>query len=392
MGRPALTSRRRLSFSLRSLLLGLTALAVGLGMWVNGVREQGAAIAALKALYENDDGPLIFYDYQTKHLAGAWWYPFGDAEIAIDFDAQPAEPAWLHNLLGEDFFHNVRAVSISPSKESGTRPLADIARFRMLEHLDLNDAHLEGGRLWSGADVECLGQLSRLESLSLQDASALTDVALRAIGDIPCLQVLTLWRGAFTDDGLRHLGRLTKLRRLTLESIPVESGPQITDAGVAHLSGLVNLEELSIYAQKLKGASIQHLIGMQKLRCLTLISPLVHDRDLSPLASLVSLERLELPDSGIDGTGFAHLVGNPRLRSLFLARSHVGDLGLAQIARLPNLEFVNLCNTQVTCTGLIQLTQCQQLQTVVISPDVPGDIEELKRTLAPCSVEVVLGR
>ena len=67
-----------------------------------------------------------------------------------------------------------------------------------------------------------------------------------------------------TDAGLAHLSGMNNLQRLILYDLP------ITDAGLVHLEGLTNLQELWLHGTKISGNGLVHLHGLTKLTLLSL--------------------------------------------------------------------------------------------------------------------------
>lgn len=80
-------------YSLRTLLLVITAFAISLGILTNRARKQEAAVVALESL-----GGHVSYDYQERD------------GLVPDRNAVPAEPAWLRRLVGDHFFVTVTRV------------------------------------------------------------------------------------------------------------------------------------------------------------------------------------------------------------------------------------------------------------------------------------------
>ena len=87
----AMTRRRWLQFSLRGFLIALTALAVWLGWKAERARRQREAVAAIKAI-----GGIVQYGWQTD--MGMFWMVIPDT------------PSWSRRMLGDDYFHDVKAV------------------------------------------------------------------------------------------------------------------------------------------------------------------------------------------------------------------------------------------------------------------------------------------
>ncbi|MEK6239248.1 MAG: hypothetical protein N2C14_31405, partial [Planctomycetales bacterium] len=90
--------RRWLTFSLAGLMTFMAFACVGFA-WFGSVwrakQQERAAVAALKEL-----GVTVAYDYQFN-------------EDGIDLLPDPPGPAWLHPLLGDDWFAEVDFVNLS---------------------------------------------------------------------------------------------------------------------------------------------------------------------------------------------------------------------------------------------------------------------------------------
>ncbi|MGD0701737.1 MAG: hypothetical protein ABSA02_17850 [Trebonia sp.] len=119
-----------------------------------------------------------------------------------------------------EFIRDLPADSVSELTVGGIVP----ASFAAIAHLapGLRDLSVYVDNLGDDAP-SVIADLTALESLALYGDSAmdegrrLDDHALSMIADLPALEYLALLDGAYTEDGLRQLGRLPKLRHLHLE-------------------------------------------------------------------------------------------------------------------------------------------------------------------------------
>ena len=111
--------RRFRQFSLRTLLLALTAVCVWLGWTVPRANEQGKAVEWVRKM-----GGTVWYDYEVDED--------GDAINAIDA-AEPPGPKWLRDSLGVDYFQNVSAVYLVSKPVSDLTPLAGLNNLQYLE-------------------------------------------------------------------------------------------------------------------------------------------------------------------------------------------------------------------------------------------------------------------
>lgn len=203
--------RRWCQFSLASLLLVTTVLAVCLGIWVDGARRQQRVIQLIE-----ERGGSFGYSYEMKSGAGK--------------PALPG-PAWLRDRLGIDYFDHVQGV------------------------------WLEG------------------ESVTDADLAALAD-------DLPRLTRLDIEHAAnVTDAGLAHLAALHDLDGLTLDC------PQITDAGLAHLEGLHRLDNVFLRSDHITDAGLVHLRPLKNLRVLRLECSIT-DAGMEDLTALTKLTKL----------------------------------------------------------------------------------------------------
>ena len=120
-------------FSLRSLMIFVTLWAIPcswLGVKMKQAREQRAAVEWIEGL-----GGSVGYDYQL------------DASGKQIKGAIPPGPAWVRELLGDDFLTRVAVVVLRKSRVTGTglERLKGIAQLRILvlDHTVVTDGDLE---------------------------------------------------------------------------------------------------------------------------------------------------------------------------------------------------------------------------------------------------------
>lgn len=187
----AVPKRRWFQFSLRTLLIIVTILAVGPGGWLiyeqNQARRQKESAAQLRKV-------------------GAEVY---------------ATPRWLWTLLEPDSPGTVVGVGLRYRKFSDVDliPLSSLAE---LIWLDLNDTPVGDNGL-----VHLAG-LRRLKRLRL-DETQVTDAGLCHLSGLKELEQLNLYKTQISDAGLANLAVLTNLEELNLQRT------QVTDEGVANL-------------------------------------------------------------------------------------------------------------------------------------------------------------
>ena len=288
--------RRWFGYSLRTLLVVITLLAIWLGTQASAARRQAVAVKAMQGWYgavrvSYHDSPDLFFD--LNQLMGRQQYK------TVDY---PEDLPWLVNLCGVDMLHSVRGVAIQPFSDT------------------------RGKRQFIDSDLEPLAQLPDLRQLHLYGSQALplTNDALRPVSLLAQLEFLRLGLDCIDDEGLQHLANLTNLQRLWLESARV------------------------------RGEGLRHLVAMQRLSHLWLHNQ-ISDVGLSHLPPLDKLENLSLARNQLIGPGLVHLQKYPNLRDLNLQGNPIDDEALEIVAMLTRLESIDLRGTQVTAEGLERL-------------------------------------
>ncbi len=184
--------------------------------------DRGHVTQALDLLSDTQYGPLPEIG---EWLQSVWWLM--------------GEPVGINSAgsgcnLGEIFARCADLSSLERIDLDSCGTIGDelhyVAGRRSLKRLWLRKMHI------TPAAVEAIATLNRLEDLNVQSSSGVDDDAMRVIGKLP------------------------RLRELTL------SGPGVTDDGVAALETLKNLSELSLWQTDITDASVPVLIRMAPQR------------------------------------------------------------------------------------------------------------------------------
>ncbi len=282
---------RWLRFSLRTLLLIITAICVWIGIQVNAARRQREAVATITKA-----GGTVVYDYQNLQLVSP-------AGITWDDSRLPPGPAWLRHQIGDDYFQTVVAVSFWNLKqriEKGELAKLPHVTTVLVGGFDAHDGDLvalaEFDRLEvlifltnsiNGSILKSLPNPNRLRFLYLHGPDV-DDAALEPIGNMAMLTDLQIGGVKISDAGVSHLRNLANLEHLAL------SGDKITDAGLAHLQNLSNLTSLELAWGEITDAGLQQLTTLRKLTNLSLYMTKVSQAGIRSL-------RAALPTCYIDG-------------------------------------------------------------------------------------------
>jgi hypothetical protein len=249
-----------LRFSLRSLLVLIALVAVGLGVFAfwrdTKVREQRAADTILDrggSVGWVDGRPLAKRPRWVQRLA--WVLPEEclNTVCSIDFPRDPtdADLALLDDLPHIKTLYLVRAKNVTPAG------LAHLASLSEVQYADLKEtplgpagfAHLAH---WRGATMLWLAETGFTEAqipwitanrglthLDLSGAD-LGDESLPAIAGLQNLEVLALRDTRVTSQGALSLSKLPKLAHLYLR------GTQLDDEGLTQLAAIPTLQTLDI--------------------------------------------------------------------------------------------------------------------------------------------------
>jgi hypothetical protein len=211
--------RRWLRYSLRSLLLVTTALAVALGVWVGRAQRQRRALERVEA------------------LGGSYAY--------VPRAGSPDWRSWIGRRLGQHYVERVDYVQLTGSraKDEDLEHLSALSGLRSLALQSTSITH-EG--------LAHVAAIDSLEALYVGDTQ-ITDAGLAHLRGLSHLREISFWKADVTDDGLVHLREMTSLRWLSLDSTDV------TDAGLAHLRTMTWLEQLDLSNTLVTKAGVEEL-------------------------------------------------------------------------------------------------------------------------------------
>lgn len=191
-----------------------------------------------------------------------------------------------------------------------------------------------------------------------------------------------------TNNGLKPLANQPALRHLTLFG-----ANEISDEGISHLEGLVNLEELKIVGSAVTSKSFYYLRKMKRLReleitpaggpsliadndfrsiesitslkTLVLNRARISDKAALSLAKLTSLEHLHLWETGITAKSAAVIGSLSRLKTLSIPIYRYADDWLKELRRLHNLEAIfEVAGSDLTDQGVIYLSELSKLRNL----------------------------
>uniref|UniRef100_A0A665VA87 Uncharacterized LOC115060683 n=1 Tax=Echeneis naucrates TaxID=173247 RepID=A0A665VA87_ECHNA len=199
-------------------------------------------------------------------------------------------------------------------------------------------------------DVSALAELSSLQTLNL-DRTGVTEMSLKYLATLPALSSLSL-AGIPVADGNDALQIISGLK---LTHITLPGRHSVKDSGLSHLSGLSLLSELDLtdYTQ-VTDQGVKQLSNLTRLKKLSLSNTQVTDAGLPSLCGLKELQELCLDRTAVTSRGVAELIISlPHLQVLGLASTQVGDTVVRRgLIRCSQLVKLNLSRTRITDHGL----------------------------------------
>ena len=156
---------------------------------------------------------------------------------------------------------------------------------------------------------------------------------------------------AITDTGLAHL------KGTQLKGLYFSCDDQITEAGLAHLAEMPQLQWLSFSGPNPTDTWLEHIKGLTHLQGLKLYGcDQITDTGMENLQGMVHLENLDLSGTKITDAGLTYLSGMTKMQYLYVQSTNITDAGLTHLERLTQLEQLVLLNCeQITDIGIQKL-------------------------------------
>jgi internalin A len=240
----------------------------------------------------------------------------------------------LKNLAALPKLTTLRLYSCSHTEAS----LKELAQVKTLTSLVVSDALFD----FKDSVLKEWTALKNLRSLKLHGPN-ITDEGLKAIAELSELTELLVWfPQKTTPDGWKPLGKLTKLKSLSLAggNVPKPEGGNVTDAVIAHFAPLSELEQLELVETGVTDAALATVGKFAKLTVLRVeSSPAVTDAGVKSLSKLKGLTTLKLTGASVSDESVKLFTGFPKLTVLDVGRTKVTRDGAKALREgLPNCE------------------------------------------------------
>ncbi len=221
--------------------------------------------------------------------------------------------------------------------------------------------HVHGVRLTETANLEGLGDFQLVN----RPCHGVTDAAIAPLATLIDLEWLALNGAPVTDDGIAHLARLSRLQRLWLDDTNISS------SGLRHLSCLTVLKTLSLRGTGANNSGLEHIQGLHRLEILLASNTKIGDAGLVHLRGMHQLTALDVDHTDCTLSGIVELLVVLQNRELADA---LNVAGLAKRDEAGNVVSLDLSTIRVTDAGLRHLASLDQLQWLYLNGTEVTDI------------------
>ena len=157
------------------------------------------------------------------------------------------------------------------------------------------------------------------------------------VGHLTTLESLNIIATKFNDEWMTSLAKLTNLKALRFTN-----NGKLSDAGMAKLAGLKNLENFSFVGTQMTGKAYAQFDDFTKLTRVSHRGSSIDDEGLRQLCDhLPNLESLSLAHAKFTDAGAPHLAKLTKLKGLEVGAAKATPQALKHIAKLP-LEYLQL--------------------------------------------------
>lgn len=237
----------------------------------------------------------------------------------------------------------------------------------------LTTLKLGGSKALTDEGVRHLARLPRLRHLDLSD-TAVTDRGLQVLRDLPALETLRLVWARVTDEGMAHLSHCERLQRVELSRTRTGDGAIRALAGKGALrhfasgngvtdAGLAMLHELPVFKRWHGGEQTMAMLSYQAGPNYLLLRGPFTDRGMKHVGGLHGLFALnvEASELSVTAAGLAPLVGLPHLGWLAF---DANDDAMPYIAEMPRLRFLGCQDTVADDDGFAALARSRSLEII----------------------------
>jgi internalin A len=196
-----------------------------------------------------------------RGLGDEYFQSIVHVSLYVDIKKGIADATWVNKGTADDALRKLTTQKQVRTLQIGGNQVTDLNLSYVGQITSLEELSIEWGFHLTDKGFLQLSGLRRLRILDI-DNSKMTDTSLEAIGKLKNLEELRIGGEGFSDRGVEHLKRLTRLRYLSLG----EGKHQISDAGLEFLKGMHDLEYINLGGWNVSDQGIDKLRDFKKLK------------------------------------------------------------------------------------------------------------------------------
>lgn len=213
-------------------------------------------------------------------------------------------------------------------------------------------------------------QLSMVKQLKLDNTETGDDDLKKIVDENPNLIELTLTGTKITDNGVRHLTQLKKLKKVRISKTAISN-----EVGES-LAKISTLEDIDVSQTDFGNDGLAALKLLPRLKRLNLYTTKINDNGLDVLKNFASAKTivwLNIDQCPLTDAAIAKLVPLEHLEWLHLGRTELTDFGLDDLTQLKTLKEVSITNTKVSRGGV------DKLKTALPDCKINENVENLEK-------------
>jgi len=210
---------------------------------------------------------------------------------------------------------------------------------KRLEYFDVESCHV------SDTGLVLLKNARHLRVAHLSD-TRVGPSTMEALASIDTLERLDVsFTLALTEYGLKHIGRISSLKHLLLES---QAPTHMSMTGLWHLTRLPSLESLNLFGSRVTDSICFILSKIRTLRVLDVGGGEYTSEGISALAQLPRLKQLSLAHGqNLNDGSIPHVLEMRQLVSLNLSECHISNRMLEMLCQLSHLKVLCVADMPV---------------------------------------------
>lgn len=134
-----------------------------------------------------------------------------------------------------------------------------------------------------------------------------------------------------------------------------------TDEILARIGKATELESLDLSGNPISDAGIKNLVGLKRLRYLSLERSAISDESASLFGNLSGLEELDVTSTAVTDEWVKEVSSAPNLIAFWLGGTRVSDLSVPSLMKMPALKQLDVRKSKITQSGMKNLQQKVEL-------------------------------